>query len=200
MTKAILERNRFVGPTFAWTHRAYRVLWWLTCALAFRPSPRPFHSWRRALLRLFGAEVAAGCHVYPRAKIWAPFNLEMGEDSCLADDVSCYCVDKIRIGRRVVVSQGAHLCTGSHDISSPFFALVTAPITICDHVWVASEAFIGPGVHLGEGCVVGARGVVTKNTLPWTVYTGNPAKPIKLRSIRQSETAQSMPHGNLIQS
>ncbi len=110
----------------------------------------------------------------------------MGDYSCLSENVDCYSVDKITIGKQVVVSQGAFLCCASHDISSQIMELTYKPITIKDNAWVAAEAFIGPGVNIGEGAVVGARAVVTKDVAPWTVVAGNPAKFIKKRVLRSS--------------
>jgi putative colanic acid biosynthesis acetyltransferase WcaF len=92
------------------------------------------------------------------------------------------------------VSQGAHLCTGSHDIVDPNFPLVTKPIIIEAYAWIAAEAFVGPGVTVGEGAVLGARGVTFRDLSPWTVYVGNPAKPVHQRpselfkSLTQTKT------------
>jgi putative colanic acid biosynthesis acetyltransferase WcaF len=108
----------------------------------------------------------------------------MGEESCLGEGVDCYCVDKIRIGSYVTVSQYSHLCTASHDITSFNMRLVTAPIVIGDKSWVCSGAFIGPGVSLGEGVVTAARAVVMRNVDPWTVVGGNPARFIKSRELK----------------
>jgi putative colanic acid biosynthesis acetyltransferase WcaF len=60
------------------------------------------------------------------------------------------------------------------------------PIIIKDQSWVAARAFVGPGVTIGEGAVVGACAVVTKDVEPWTVVAGNPAKFIKNRVIKKS--------------
>ena len=95
----------------------------------------------------------------------------------------CYSVDRITIGAQVVVSQGAFLCCASHDISSPIMELIYKPIVIGPQAWVAARAFIGPGVTVGEGAVVGACSVVTKDVDHWTVVAGNPAKFIKNRAI-----------------
>ena len=164
-----------------------RLLWGWTWLLLFRPTPRQFHSWRVFLLRLFGAKIGKKCHVYPSCKIWAPWNLEMGDHSCLSFDVDCYCVDKIVLGANVTVSQYSYLCSASHDISDLHMALITAPIRINDGAWVTAKTFISPGVTVGEGAVVAACAVVTKDVEQWTVVGGNPAKFIKKRVMKNNQ-------------
>src|SRR5213083_1311720 len=109
-------------------NRVGRACWGLVWAMFFRFSPRLLFGWRNFLLRCFGAKIGPRCAIYPSCRIWAPWNLEMGVESCLGDNVDCYCVDKIRLGSYVTVSQYAHLCTASHDITSPDMRLITAPI------------------------------------------------------------------------
>jgi putative colanic acid biosynthesis acetyltransferase WcaF len=137
------------------------------------------------ILRLFGATVAPTAHPYPRSRIFAPWNLIMGEHSCLANDVDCYCVAPVRLGIHVTISQYAHLCTATHDYDQPTFPLVTRAIWVNDYAWVAAGAFVAPGVTIGEGAIVGARAVVAKDVRPWTVVVGNPARQVKTR-IRRS--------------
>jgi putative colanic acid biosynthesis acetyltransferase WcaF len=106
----------------------------------------------------------------------------MGDFSCLSHNVDCYAVDRIRIGAKATVSQYSFLCAAGHDVDSPDMTLITAPIVIMEHAWIAADAFIGPGVTIGEGAVVGARATVFKNVPPWTVVGGNPARVIRERS------------------
>jgi putative colanic acid biosynthesis acetyltransferase WcaF len=131
------------------------------------------------LLRLFGAAIEQGAHPYPSARIWAPWNLTMKEGSCLADHVNCYAVDRVVLEPYATVSQYSFLCTASHDYSAPGRPVVTAPIRIGRRAWVAADVFVGPGVTIGEGAVVGARASVFRNVDPWTVVGGNPARIIK---------------------
>lgn len=162
-----------------------RGLWNTTYWLMFRPFPSTlFMPWRRFLLRLFGAKMGKGTQVYCTARIWAPWNLEMGDFACLASGVDCYNVDKIIIASNTTISQKSFLCTASHDICDPKNPLITSPITIADQAWVAADTFVGMGVTIGQGAVVGARAAVFKDVAPWTVVGGNPAKEISRRVIK----------------
>ena len=165
-------------------NQAVRTVWNVAYVLFYRPSPRAFHGWRRFLLRLFGASIAPTAHAYPRARVFAPWNLTMKDHSCLADDVDCYSVDHVILGVHATVSQYAYLCTATHDYTDPEFPLVTRPIVLDDYCWVAAGAFVGPGVVVGSGAVIGARGVVVRNVEEWTVVAGNPAKFVKRRIMR----------------
>lgn len=176
--------STFPRPSYSLRNRLARMLWNFVQASLFRFSPRPFHSWRNFLLRLFGAKVGYGAHIYPKVNIWAPWNLEIGDETGVGDGATLYSQGRISIGNRAVISQGAHLCAGTHDYENENFSLVTKPIVICSYAWVAAEVFVHPGVEIGEGAVVGARSVVTKSLSAWTVSAGNPCKTIKLREWR----------------
>jgi putative colanic acid biosynthesis acetyltransferase WcaF len=172
-----------VGPSFSLSNRAARVAWGIVYRLLFLPTPRVAHRWRSMLLRLFGADIGVGVHVYPRVDIWAPWNLSIGNHAGVANGVTLYSIERISIGARCVVSQGAQLCTGSHDYNSPSFQLIAHPIEIGADAWVCSEAFVCPGVKIPPGAVVGARSVVSRSLPdPWTVYAGMPARKISVRN------------------
>lgn len=177
------NQDTFTGPSFSLRNRLGRLVWDIVASVLFRLSPKPLHGWRAFLLRCFGATVAQGAHVYPNVKIWAPWNLDLGEECGIANGVTLYSMDKITVGRRTVISQGAHLCAGTHDYTQPGFPLVTRPIYVGDHAWIAAEAFIHAGITIGEGCVVGARSVVTKDMPPWMICFGHPCKPIRERIL-----------------
>lgn len=164
------------------TNSLLRTIWKIVWLLFYRPTPRLFHAWRRFLLRLFGAKIGEDAHPYPSVRIWAPWNLEMADHSCLSEYIDCYSVDKIYIGAHAVVSQYTFLCTASHNYDDPEFSLITAPINIGANAWVAADVFVGPGVTVGEGAIVGARSSVFKNVEAWTVVAGHPAKFIKNRN------------------
>jgi putative colanic acid biosynthesis acetyltransferase WcaF len=171
--------------SFSLGNRLARGLWGLTWLLLFRPSPRIAHGWRRFLLRLFGARIGQGAQIYPSARIWAPWNLEMGDYSQLGTDVDCYCVAPVRIGAHAMVSAYAYLCAAGRDYTRRRMPLITAPIVIGDGAWVAVDVFIGQGVTIGDGAVVGARSSVFRNVEPWTVVAGSPARYLKARELKE---------------
>lgn len=166
-------------------NRVGRALWMLCSFFFFRPfAGRVFNRWRIFLLRRFGAQIGKNCQVYATVRIWAPWNLTLGDYVALGPRCECYSADKITIGSMVTVSQDAYLCTASHDIGSIMKPLITKPIVIESYCWVCARVFVGPGVVMHEGSVAGACAVVTKSAEPWSVVGGNPAKVIKKRVIR----------------
>lgn len=176
---------------FSTVNKLMRVVWEFVWLVAFRPTPRwTLHGWRRFLLRLFGARVGTGCRIAPSCRIWAPWNLIMGEFSALADGVDCYSMGKVTIGSKVAVSQRSFICAGSHDTGLLTRPLVTGHIVIEDHVWIAAECFIHPNVVIGAGTVIGARSVVLRDMPSWSICSGNPCKKIKDRILKN----KPLPH------
>lgn len=169
------------------SNKIARTLWNLVWILLFRPfGTKLFLPWRLFLLKLFGAKVHWDSGVYCSTKIWAPWNLILGQNAWLGPDVICYNQALVSIGEDAIVSQYAYLCTAGHDVSKRICAeegLRIAPIRIEKDAWVGTRAFVGMGVTIGEGAVVGASASVYKDVEPWTVVGGNPAKVIKRREI-----------------
>jgi putative colanic acid biosynthesis acetyltransferase WcaF len=175
------NQNTFTGPSFTVKNRIARVVWWFFELFLFRYSPKPLHRWRALLLRCFGAKIGKGVHVYPGAKIWAPWNLEIRDESGIGNGAVLYSQGRIIIGKRSVISQGVNLCTGTHDYTKKGMPLLTRPVYIGDNVWIATDAFVHPGINIGNGCVIGARSVVISDMPEWMVCSGNPCRPIKPR-------------------
>lgn len=172
---------------FSLNNKIGRVCWNFCYWVLFRPFNLPiFKGWRNFLLRLFGAKIGYKSHIYASVKIWAPWNLEIGDYSSLARGVDCYNQGKIVIGKNSIISQKVYLCASSHDFTKQDFPLILKPIKIEDSVWIAADAYVAPGRTVREGCVVAARAAVFKDTSPWTVVGGNPARYIKDRKIMKS--------------
>lgn len=107
-------------------NKAGRFLWSLCYIFLFRPLGFPvFHKWRCFVLRLFGAKIGSGSIVHASVKIWAPWNLEIGQRTAIGPGVDCYNPAKIRLGNKVVISQRVYLCTASHDYTKPENPLIT---------------------------------------------------------------------------
>lgn len=159
-----------------------RFLWACVQVLFWPRMPRRLSPLRIALLRIFGAQIGQNCLV-GAARIWEPWNLHMDEFSVIGSDAEIYNLAKVRVGANSVISQRAYLCTATHDYTKVDFPLYSRPITIGASAWIAACAFIAPGIEVGEGAVVGACSVVTKDVPAWTVCAGNPCRVIRLRQL-----------------
>jgi putative colanic acid biosynthesis acetyltransferase WcaF len=176
--------TRIYLDQISWKERFIRLIWNVISSLLGLIAIPILGKFRVYLLRIFGAEIGEGCKVYPTCKILKPWKLKMNNYSCLGPDSSIYNIDLITIGSNVTISQGAFLCTGSHDISYISKPLISSPITLEDNTWICAEAFVGPGVIVREGSIIGARCVIMKPTEAWSVYAGNPAIKIKNRTLK----------------
>lgn len=161
-------------------------LWGGVNSTVFRWTPFFMRKLRVAFLKMFGAKIDWSCSVSGRAKIVDPWNLEMGRQSSIDEDCCIRCRGKVTIGKNCCISRGVDLLTGSHDIASPNFEMVTAPINIRDNCWIATRATIGKGVTIGEGSVVAACSCVIKDVDSRSVVGGNPAKFIKKRILKDA--------------
>ncbi|MEO5597764.1 MAG: putative colanic acid biosynthesis acetyltransferase [Novosphingobium sp.] len=174
------------GPSFSLGNRCLRVLWMAVWLIAARFTPPPLHGWRRLVLRLFGAKIGPGARVHASAVIWLPANLDLGDNVLIGPGARLYNQGRITIGARSVISQRAHLCASTHDIRDADFQLVCRPIVVGEGCWVAAEAFVGPGVSMGDGSVLGARAALFDDALAGGVYAGNPAVFLKERGLESA--------------
>lgn len=175
-----IEANR---RAVKWTRAQLvaRALWELLRGPAFAWTPRPLWGWRRFVLRRFGARIGVRVHVHPDVRIAIPWNLDIGDDSAVGERAILYALGPITIGRRTTISQNAHLCAGSHDHRDPAMTLLKPPITIGDEAWICADAFVGPGVTVGDRAVAGARAVVMRDVEAGAIVAGNPARVVGQR-------------------
>lgn len=163
-----------------------RFVWGVAWLCLFRPTPKRLGgAWRNFLLRMFGARIKR-CWLHPSVKIWAPWKLEIGNDSYIDQSVWLYNTYDCTIKDRVIISAESVLCTVSHDYATSNYQLIGEKICVQSDSWITMRVFVCPGVTIGQGAVVGACAVVTKDVEPWTVVAGNPAKFIKKREIRET--------------
>ncbi len=175
-------RARRTSP-YSTREKVARLLWGAVQSTLFRWS---FHNWygvRRALLRAFGARLDATANLRRTVLVECPWNLSIGAESSVGDRAILYCLGPVSIGARVTVSQGAHICAGSHDSRRATMPLLRPPVDIGDDAWIAADAFVGPKVRVGEGAILGARAVALGDLEPWSIYLGNPAVKVRAREF-----------------
>ncbi len=172
------------GASFSLGNRITRVVWGLTWLVLARFTPPPLHRWRRLVLLAFGAMIGRGTRVHASVAIWLPRNLELGEQVLIGPGARLYNQGVIRIGAWSVISQRAHLCASTHQIDDPNFQLECRPIAVGERCWVAAEAFVGPGVTMGDGAVLAARGALFEDATADGIYRGNPATLVRQRTRR----------------
>ncbi len=160
-----------------------RMLWALVQGTLFRWSPRPLHAWRAWLLKLFGADIPdpGRVVVFPTARITFPWKLTLAPRAMVGRGVTLYNLAPITLGRGVNLSQNCHLCAGTHDFTRWSMPLVTGPIVVGENTWLGADVFVGPGVTIGELCVIGARSVVVRDLPARKICVGHPCRPIKDR-------------------
>ncbi len=182
--RTLAQAGAYASP---WTLRVrlkialWSVVWWLL----FRPTPKPLYPWRVALLRLFGCRVHGRPFVAASAVIKMPWNLVLEDRACLGPQSEVYNLGPVTLKERCTIAQQAYLCAGTHDFSDPGLPLVVGPIVIGPDVFVGARAFILPGVHVGEGAIVGACAVVSHDVEPWSIMAGNPARRIGTRVLKE---------------
>ncbi len=181
---------RNVSP---WTRgeKFKRLLWSIVAATLFRLSFHNSYNFRALLLRMFGARLGRNVRMRRTVKIEIPWNLAIGDDVSIGDAAILYSLGPITIGARTFLSQYAHLCAGSHDMTRTNYPLLRPPITIGSDCWIAADAFVGPGVTIGDRTVVGARASVFTNLKGDVVAVGNPARAVRPRTW----AADSRPDG-----
>jgi putative colanic acid biosynthesis acetyltransferase WcaF len=164
------------------------LLWSFAWPLLCSWTPKPLNAWRLFWLRMFGCKMNGVPFVHQRARIEMPWHITMHDKSCVGDRAHLYALGEIELGRNCVVAQEVYLCTGTHDFNDPNLALVTEKITVGSNSFVGARAFVLPGVHIGDGAIVGACSLVTRSVEPWSVVAGSPARFLRLRVPGKSES------------
>ncbi|MEX0876983.1 MAG: WcaF family extracellular polysaccharide biosynthesis acetyltransferase [Phycisphaerales bacterium] len=196
---SVLAKPLPTGATighFTRSEKIRRFLWGVVQGTVFRYSPRRADSWRAWLLRRFGARVGRVKLLRSTVRVEVPWNIEIGDGAQIGDGVYLYSLGPISIGDHTVVSQFCHLCAGTHDFERTDFPLLRVPIRIGSRCWIAAETFVGPGVTIADGVVVGARSSAIRDLPAWTICVGVPAAPRGKRYLVDRSTGVRLdPHG-----
>ena len=186
----MIHADPYKLPATSLRNRLGRAIWGITYSLLFRTTPRPFHAWRAFLLRIFGAKLGPDCHIYPRARIWAPWNLVCEDTVAIADEAIIYNPSTIVLGSHATVSQQAYLCGATHNYDDPNFPMTSMPISIGKHAWICARATVQSGVAVGDGAVLALSAVATHDLDSWSIYAGIPARKIKDRKQHSGQQTQ----------
>jgi putative colanic acid biosynthesis acetyltransferase WcaF len=173
--------SRYASP-WSFNERAILFLWTIAWPLLCVWTPKPLNVWRLMWLRIFGCKMDGNPFVHQRARIQIPWLVTLHDRSCVGDRANLYSLGEIELGPKCTVAQEAYLCAGTHDFTDPNLPLVTSKITVGTEAFVGARAFVMPGVHIGDGAVIGACSVVTNSVLPWTVSAGNPCRVLRQRT------------------
>lgn len=158
-------------------------LWWLVQDTVFRWSPQFLFGFRVWLLRLFGAKIGADVRIRSTTRVTYPWKLTIGDHVWVGDDCVFYNLAEIVLGNHVALAHDVYLCTGLHDYTRIEFPISAQGIHLEDEVWLPNDVFVGPGVTIGRGSLVGARSTVLNDLPPGMICYGYPAKPVRSRPM-----------------
>ena len=184
-----VDLTRSISPS-AEREKAIRLLWAYFVWPMVAWIPRGIGSKLRVLaLRCFGGDIGPSCLIESGVRILIPWNLRLKGFVAIGRNAEIYNHGQVTIERMVVVSQYCYLCTGTHDYTNPALPLRWEPILVCSEAWLGAGTWVLPGVTIGEGAVVGARSLVTKDVPEWTVSAGHPCRVIKPRKMKEANDA-----------
>jgi acetyltransferase-like isoleucine patch superfamily enzyme len=145
-------------------------------------SPVPSYGFRTAAYRLLGARIGEHTSIGRNCQFYHISGIDIGSNCVINQRVVLDGRRGLHIGRNVSVSEQAMLYTLHHDLDDPLFRVEGGALVVNDYVFIGARAIVLPGICLGEGSVVAAGAVVTKDIEPYVVVGGVPARPIRTRS------------------
>lgn len=154
MSEPAMRLDLFANPDFDRGASRWTELAWMALQAWLFSSWLPGSGWRVRLLRVFGAEVGKGVVIKPHVTIKFPWRLTVGDHAWIGERVWIDNLDRVTVGAHACISQGAYLCTGSHDWTDRRFALITRPITVGQGAWIGARASVAPGTVLEDGAVL----------------------------------------------
>ena len=172
-TQSLVQLAHFRNEGFQRGRSAFTEALWLVVSAIFVQSPLPGSVLRKLLLRAFGAKIGIGVVIKQRVTVKFPWRLDVGDHSWIGEGVWIDNLDRVNLGDNVCISQGAYLCTGSHNWSSQEFDLITKPISVNDGAWICAKSNIGPGVNIGKGAVISMGATITGDVADMQIIKAN---------------------------
>ncbi len=176
---------------FGFQVQVANALWRLVWILLFRISPPFAVGWRRLLLRAFGAKIGTGVRIHATTRIRRPWNLVLGDGVRVEPQVILNANGGINIGSGTLISQYAHLCAANHDYRDPDMRYLASPIVVGQGCWIATDAFVGPDCHIGNGSMLAARSTAFGQLPGGMLLIGEPATPVRPRPAANHTSGNS---------
>jgi putative colanic acid biosynthesis acetyltransferase WcaF len=175
--------SKFNNKDFYPGNLILRSLWYLFSQFFFKSSWLPFTFIKVFILRIFGAKIGKFVVIKPSVNIKYPWKLSLGNHVWIGENVWIDNLDNVVIGNNVCISQGAFLLCGNHNYKKDSFDLITKPIIVQDGVWIGAKSTVLPGVTAKSHSILSAGSVTSKNLEPYSIYRGNPAEKVSIRTI-----------------
>lgn len=176
-----MRLDQFSNPDFERGASRSKEALWIALSGLLVASWLPGSGWRAALLRAFGASIGTGVAIKPGVRVKFPWRLDVADHVWIGEDVWIDNLDQVTIGAHCCLSQGAYLCTGSHDWSDPRFGLVTRPIRLDGECWVGARATLAPGTVMEQGAVLAMSGLGRGRLAAGMIHAGVPGVAPKPR-------------------
>ena len=161
-----------------------KILLWYFCNRLFINTNFPYPSFLKIkLLQLFGASIGIGVVIKPKVNIKYPWFLEMGNHVWIGEQVWIDNLTQVSIGNHVCISQGAMLLCGNHNYKKSSFDLILGKIVLEEGVWIGAQSVVCPNVLCKSHSILSVSSVANKDLEAHTIYQGNPALPIRKRTI-----------------
>lgn len=180
-----MRLNRYtLGSYTPGAPRWQQLLWYFLGFPLVESRWFPVSAFKVWILRWFGARIGQGVRIKPGVRVKFPWRLSIGDYVWIGENTWLDNVAAITLDSHVCLSQGVYFCTGNHNWNRVDFQLTPRPIWVQQGSWIAARAVVGPGVTIGRGAVLCLGGVAVQSLEPMTIYAGNPARAIKLRSLQ----------------
>lgn len=146
----------------------------------------PLNNLRIAALRSLGATIGPHVYLFAGSEFLAPHMIRIAGQVHVGRFCQLDARGGITLGRNVVIASHTLLITADHDPNDPDFRGRLGPISVGDRAWIGSRATVLRSVDIGEGAVVAAGSVVTRDVEPWSIVAGVPARRVAARNMSQS--------------
>lgn len=138
----------------------------------------PFHIFRLFMYKLAGMKIGKGSRIHMGARFFDPVNIKIGQGTIIGDHAFLDGRDKLVIGNHTDIASSVMIYNSEHDINSEDFSSICGSVEIGNYVFIGPRAIILPDVKIGNGAIVAAGAVVTKDVDEFAIVGGVPAQVI----------------------